>query len=62
MVWSTESNGVALVQSDLEESIEEGSQKFKGMAIFGPLFTSREAAWSCRTVGRKKRIKGTYGF
>ena len=26
------------------------------------LFTSREAAWSCRTVGRKKNKKGTYGF
>ena len=23
---------------------------------FGKVFTSREAAWSCRTVGRKKRI------
>ena len=33
---------------------------FKKM-IF-PLFTSREAAWSCRTVGQKRKKRVTYGF
>ena len=26
------------------------------------VFTSREAAWSCRTVGQKKKKKETYAF
>ena len=36
---------------------------FDPLAYIKLIFTSREAAWSCRTVGRKKRIKkGLMGF
>ena len=52
-------------QSTKDTSIIKTILQTEGIAqLIQPLvFTSREAAWSCRSVGRKKNNKkGTYGF